>query len=362
MSISTPSLTLRSIFARAVAAAGLDRTVPITAGLTAVVEGACHCWLGPKPTGRDGRHHADGHRRRAARGRHPLLLWRPRGRVRRSDRASRPASARIAGRSLSRDDAAFPRRGGAGPRAPRRHLGIRPAHRRVGRRHVAPREPTRAAAARPRSSFAPGTEIEPLQLADLLVDAGFTREDPSTSTAPSPFAAASSTCFRRRPLEPVRIEFVGDMVETLRRFDPATQRSTGPTDHVQLVPGARAIRRRRAAGPDHRFHVRCTRRRALARLRAGPRSTAGDQSPRSTQNSYQEAQGRGHVVALPPEEAFVNWDALSVRASAGASPRGAGGRGRAGCARSAASRPWSSAAGSQTGSPISGRRASAARP
>ena len=35
MSISTPSLTLRSILARAVSKAGLDRNVPITAGLTA---------------------------------------------------------------------------------------------------------------------------------------------------------------------------------------------------------------------------------------------------------------------------------------------------------------------------------------
>src|SRR6185503_733821 len=35
MSISTPSLTLRSVLARAVATAGLDRAVPITAGLTA---------------------------------------------------------------------------------------------------------------------------------------------------------------------------------------------------------------------------------------------------------------------------------------------------------------------------------------
>ena len=68
MSISTPSLTLRSILARAVAAAGLDRTVPITAGLTAVVKGACRCRLGAKPAGRDSRHHADRHRRRAARG------------------------------------------------------------------------------------------------------------------------------------------------------------------------------------------------------------------------------------------------------------------------------------------------------
>ena len=35
MSSGTPSLTLRSILARAVATAGLDRAAPITAGLTA---------------------------------------------------------------------------------------------------------------------------------------------------------------------------------------------------------------------------------------------------------------------------------------------------------------------------------------
>ena len=38
MTTSTPSLTLRSILARAVATAGLDRAAPITAGLTSAAK------------------------------------------------------------------------------------------------------------------------------------------------------------------------------------------------------------------------------------------------------------------------------------------------------------------------------------
>src|SRR5262249_17769986 len=37
-------------------------------------------------------------------------------------------------------------------------------------------------------------------------------------------------------IEPVRLEFVGDMVESLRRFDPSTQRSTAATDQLLIVP------------------------------------------------------------------------------------------------------------------------------
>src|SRR5438874_5153752 len=35
---------------------------------------------------------------------------------------------------------------------------------------------------------------------------------------------------------PVRIEFFGDEVESIRKFDPATQRSSSPADEVELLP------------------------------------------------------------------------------------------------------------------------------
>ena len=36
--------------------------------------------------------------------------------------------------------------------------------------------------------------------------------------------------------EPVRIEFFGDTVESLRRFDPDTQRASGPVDALVTLP------------------------------------------------------------------------------------------------------------------------------
>ena len=42
--------------------------------------------------------------------------------------------------------------------------------------------------------------------------------------------------FPASDVQPVRVEFVGDMVESLRRFDPDSQRSVGPVDVVEIVP------------------------------------------------------------------------------------------------------------------------------
>ena len=42
--------------------------------------------------------------------------------------------------------------------------------------------------------------------------------------------------FPPEALRPVRIELIGDTVESLREFDPETQRSTGPVNRVALPP------------------------------------------------------------------------------------------------------------------------------
>ena len=81
-----------------------------------------------------------------------------------------------------------------------------------------------------------GTVIEPLALADLLIDAGFTREDPVDEHGEFTIRGGIVDIFPAGDVEPVRLEFVGDMVETLRRYDPSSQRSTGPVDRLQVVP------------------------------------------------------------------------------------------------------------------------------
>ena len=73
-------------------------------------------------------------------------------------------------------------------------------------------------------------------LADVLIDARFTREDPVDEHGSFTMRGGIVDVFPAGDAEPVRIEFVGDMVETLRRFDPATQRSSAAADQVLIVP------------------------------------------------------------------------------------------------------------------------------
>jgi transcription-repair coupling factor (superfamily II helicase) len=180
----------------------------------------------------------------------------------------------------------------------------------------------------------PGTEIEPQDLADLLVDAGFTREDPVDEHGSFTIRGGIVDLFPAADTEPVRIEFVGDMVETLRRYDPATQRSTQPTDQVAVIPvrerfddspaeagegGEERGVRRGADGTvsvldflaaAHGFRVLVSEYEQVEQQARKVRE--------QLESSHGEASARGHVVAAPPHETFVSWEDLEPRASVGA--------------------------------------------
>ena len=49
-------------------------------------------------------------------------------------------------------------------------------------------------------------------------------------------AAASSISIRRGRRQPIRLDFFGDTLESLRSFDPLTQRSTGALERFVLRP------------------------------------------------------------------------------------------------------------------------------
>jgi transcription-repair coupling factor (superfamily II helicase) len=82
----------------------------------------------------------------------------------------------------------------------------------------------------------PGQEIAPGDLAELLVDAGFTRDDPADQ--PGEFAVRGGIVdiVPAGDAPPVRLEFVGDTIESLRRYDPTTQRSVQSIDQMTVVP------------------------------------------------------------------------------------------------------------------------------
>ena len=73
----------------------------------------------------------------------------------------------------------------------------------------------------------------------------------SPAAASSPGAAASSTSSRRRRPLPVRIEFFGDEIDSLRAFDPTDQRTVGPVEAVVLLPASEFLAARAAASAAH---------------------------------------------------------------------------------------------------------------
>jgi transcription-repair coupling factor (superfamily II helicase) len=159
-----------------------------------------------------------------------------------------------------------------------------------------------------------GTEIEPQALADLLADAGFTREDPVEEHGSFTIRGGILDVFPAADAEPVRIEFVGDMVETLRRFDPATQRSSGPTDQVSLVP----VRERFDDDPESVSAVEFFGLARGLRLVISEYDQVEEQARKvrdQLESSHADAASRGHVVTAPPEEAFLRWEQIEPRAA-----------------------------------------------
>src|SRR5205814_8423680 len=82
----------------------------------------------------------------------------------------------------------------------------------------------------------PGQDIAPTDLAELLVDAGFTRDDPADEHGEFAGRGGIVDVFPAGETHPVRLEFIGDTIETLRTYDPATQRSIAPIDQITIIP------------------------------------------------------------------------------------------------------------------------------
>ncbi len=81
-----------------------------------------------------------------------------------------------------------------------------------------------------------GAEIDPYRLAALLADAGFTREDPVDAHGEFCVRGGVLDLFPVGAAQPFRLDFVGDTIESIRHYDPSTQRSTGEVDRASVVP------------------------------------------------------------------------------------------------------------------------------
>jgi transcription-repair coupling factor (superfamily II helicase) len=316
MATAAPSLTLRALLSQAASKAGLDKPVPITAGLTptakalagvAAARGSTGATLLVVPTDKD---------------------------VEQLTADARFFYSALEGASeaeVERGVLPFPSQEIDPYRGMTPHFRVAAARARA--LHAAATGSARlivasAAALLPRVSppgrllrasmaIKSGTEIEPLALADLLVDAGFTREDPVDEHGAFTIRGGIVDIFPAGDAEPVRLEFVGDMVESLRRFDPSTQRSTGPTDQILVVP----VRERfddDETVPVIEFFGAAR----GVKLVVSEREQVEEYARKvrdQLEASFSDASMRGHVVAQPPGEAFLTWEDLEPRV--GSAPR-----------------------------------------
>ena len=81
-----------------------------------------------------------------------------------------------------------------------------------------------------------GDEMTPEILVEALDEGGYLREDPVTAPGQVARRGGILDVFPSDRDQPVRIEFLGDTVESLRQFDPETQRTTAPLEELTALP------------------------------------------------------------------------------------------------------------------------------
>ena len=216
----------------------------------------------------------------------------------------------------------------------------------------------------------PGQDISPVDLGDLLSAAGYTRQDPVDESGEFCVRGGVVDFFPAGARQPLRLEFMGDTIESIRTYDPATQRSTAALDQAAIAPLQELIA---TEDEDERKDRSAT---AFDYLWSGQRPLVlvsepdevhahGEKLTQQIGASYEEAVAKG-VPAAPPAQLIASWEearrwlegatlleTLEIGEDSEAAQR------RATCP---VSRRWSSTAACRTGPRKSVAAASAATP
>jgi transcription-repair coupling factor (superfamily II helicase) len=164
-------------------------------------------------------------------------------------------------------------------------------------------------------TLTPGQEISPVDLGDLLTAAGYARQDPVDESGEFCVRGGVVDFFPAGARHPIRLEFLGDSIESIRPYDAATQRSTGSLDQVAITPLQELIAE---DGDDERPDRSAT---VFDYLWTGDRpaillsepdeiGAQGEKLTRQIHDSHEEATAKGHRVA-PPGELIVDWPEVS---------------------------------------------------
>jgi len=82
----------------------------------------------------------------------------------------------------------------------------------------------------------PDDEISPIDLGDRLAEAGYRRQDPTDEPGEFSVRGGVVDFYPAGARQPIRIEFIGDNIESLPTYDPGTQRSIEAIDQAHVVP------------------------------------------------------------------------------------------------------------------------------
>ncbi|MBD3176224.1 MAG: DEAD/DEAH box helicase [Armatimonadia bacterium] len=89
--------------------------------------------------------------------------------------------------------------------------------------------------------LATGEETDREDLVDWLVGAGYRRVEMVTEPGECALRGFIIDIFPPTHTQPVRVELFGDEIESIRSFDPSSQRSTGPVASLRLVPATELL-------------------------------------------------------------------------------------------------------------------------
>ncbi|CAI9119612.1 transcription-repair coupling factor [Brytella acorum] len=128
------------------------------------------------------------------------------------------------------------------------------------------RVPPRASFEGQALSIRTGESLDPAMLVELLVASGYTRTDTVMEAGEFATRGGIFDLYPAAESEPIRLDLFGDEVENIRRFDVATQRSTGELRQFDLRPVSEY-----ALGPD-----------AISRFRTGWRDLFGPSATSDT--------------------------------------------------------------------------------
>jgi len=98
------------------------------------------------------------------------------------------------------------------------------------------RVPARAIVAAETFAAAPGNRVDMADLTKWLENNGFSRTSTVRDTGEYAVRGGILDLFAPGSETPVRLDFFGDTLESIRRFDPETQRTTGQLKRLEWVP------------------------------------------------------------------------------------------------------------------------------